>query len=78
MDRELEAFLDDARATLSAEVAVGGTSSSGKLEGIIAVATRCQAEDVETFRDTIHAIVDQLEVRNGDREGGLSRSRGGR
>lgn len=29
------------------------------------IAERCQSEDVESFRDTIHTIVDQLEVGDG-------------
>ncbi len=62
VDRELEVFLEDARATLAAEGEEGGDADGSRLLGIIMIAERCQSEDVESFRDTIHTIVDQLEV----------------
>ncbi len=59
----MEAFLEDARAALAAAGEFG--DAANRLEGIVLIAERCQAEDVETFRDTIHTIVDQLEVQGG-------------
>lgn len=50
-------------ATAAAVAACTDAGDVGSLERIVMIAERCLEEDVASFRDSIQAIVDQVEVR---------------
>ena len=68
VNRDLEAYLGEARAAAAAastSAATGGDTSPGALtsvDRIILIAERCLGEGVASFRESIQAIVDQVEV----------------
>ncbi|GAB4819084.1 hypothetical protein N2152v2_006130 [Parachlorella kessleri] len=62
VDRELEAFIEDARTVLAAELGpAAAAGAESQLQAIVAIAERCRREDVDTFRETIISHVDNLE-----------------
>ena len=73
VNRDLEAFIEDARKAAVAVAAAAGTAGAdegssarngdvGSLDRIILIAERCLDEDVGAFRDSIQTIVDHVEV----------------
>ena len=82
VNRDLEAYLGEARAAAAAastSAATGGDTSPGALtsvDRIILIAERCLGEGVASFRESIQAIVDQVEVGWGPEEW-LGRARQG-